>query len=63
MQDYGWDRCWQDYRRYTLHGIWMGVVSALSVQRSERGDALFLKMTRGACAQVLDHNSFAFWLN
>jgi aminoglycoside phosphotransferase (APT) family kinase protein len=63
VQDYGWDRCWQDYRRYTLHGIWMGVVSALSVQRSERGDALFLKMTRGACAQVLDHNSFAFWLD
>lgn len=61
VQDYGWDHCWQDYRRYTLHGIWMGVVSALSVQRSERGDALFLKMTRGACAQVLDHNSFAFW--
>ena len=57
---YGWDDCWRDYRRYTLHGIMMGVFSALSVERTERGDALFLKMTRGACAQALDHDSFAF---
>jgi hypothetical protein len=41
----------------------MGVVSALSVQRSQRGDALFLKMTQGACAQALDHDSFALWQN
>jgi hypothetical protein len=61
VRDYGWDQCWQDYRRYTLHGILMGVVSALSVQRSLRGDALFLKMTQGACAQALDHDSFALW--
>lgn len=39
----------------------MGVFSALSVERTERGDALFLKMTRGACAQALDHKSFDFW--
>ncbi|WLA51832.1 phosphotransferase [Bradyrhizobium elkanii] len=61
VRDYDWDRCWRDYRRYTLHGIMMGVVSALSVQRSARGDALFLKMTRGACAQALDHDSFSYW--
>jgi aminoglycoside phosphotransferase (APT) family kinase protein len=61
VRGYGWDDCWRDYRRYTLHGIMMGVVSALSVQRSERGDALFLKMTRGACAQALDHDSFSYW--
>lgn len=58
---YGWDQCWKDYRRYTLHGILMGVFSALSVERTERGDALFLKMTRGACAQAADLDSFAFW--
>lgn len=59
--DYGWNQCWDDYRRYTLHGILMGVFSALSVERTERGDALFLKMTRGACAQAADHDSFARW--
>ena len=59
----GYDReaCWRDYRRYTLNGILMGVFSALAVERTERGDALFLKMTSGACQQAADHDSFAFW--
>ena len=58
---YDWEQCWRDYRRYALHGILMGVFSALAVQRTDRGDALFLKMTRGACAQALDHDTFDFW--
>lgn len=61
VRDYGWDQCWRDYRRQTLHGILMGVFSALSVERTDRGDALFLKMTRGACEQALDHHSFDLW--
>ena len=61
VQDYGWDACWRDYRRFTLHGILMGVFSALAVERTERGDALFLKMTRGACQMAADLDSFAFW--
>lgn len=61
VRGFDWDMCWHDYRRYTLHGILMGVFSALSVERTERGDALFLKMTRGACAQALDHASFELW--
>jgi Ecdysteroid kinase-like family len=61
VRSFGWDACWRDYRRYTLHGILMGVFSALSVERTERGDQLFLKMTRGACTQAADHDSFAFW--
>ncbi len=59
---FGWEQCWHDYRRFTLHGILMGVFSALSVERTERADALFLKMTEGACEQVADHRSFDFWL-
>jgi hypothetical protein len=61
IRNYSWGQCWHDYRSQTLHGILVGVVSALRVERSERGDALFLKMTRGACAQALDQQSFAFW--
>jgi hypothetical protein len=61
VRNYDWDHCWHDYRRQTLHGILMGVFSALSVKRTERGDALFLKMTRGACEQALDHRSFHLW--
>ncbi len=61
VRNYEWDHCWHDYRRQTLHGILMGVFSALSIARTERGDALFLKMTRGACEQALDHQSFKLW--
>ncbi len=61
VRDYDWDQCWRDYRRFAVHGILMGVFSALSVERTERGDALFLKMTRGACSQALDHRTFDFW--
>ncbi len=59
----GYDRetCWTDYRRFATHGVLMGVFSALSVERTERGDALFLKMTRGACEQALDLDTFSFW--
>jgi Ecdysteroid kinase-like family len=61
VRNYHWEHCWHDYRRQALHGILMGVFSALSVERTERGDALFLKMTRGACEQALDHQSFELW--
>jgi Ecdysteroid kinase-like family len=37
VRNYDWDHCWHDYRRQTLHGILMGVFSALSVARTERG--------------------------
>ncbi len=62
VRNYGWDNCWRDYRRFTLHGIVMGVFSALSVERTPRADALFLRMTEGACEQAADHASFEFWL-
>ncbi len=61
VRDYGWDACWRDYRRFTLHGILMGVFSALSVERTDRADALFLRMTEGACEQAADHGSFEYW--
>ena len=61
VRDYGLDQCWTDYRRTAVHGVFMGVFSALAVERTERGDALFLAMTRGACIQALDHNTFDLW--
>ena len=61
VREYDWAACWRDYRRYAIHGILMGVFSALSVERTERGDRLFLKMTRGACQQAAEHDSFACW--
>lgn len=61
VSDYGWEDCWTDYRRAAVHGVFMGVFSAMVVERTERGDALFLTMTRGACDQALDLDTFDLW--
>ena len=62
VTDYSAADCWTDYRRMAVHGVFMGVFSAIAVERTERGDALFLAMTRGACAQALDLDTFDLWL-
>jgi hypothetical protein len=61
VKDYGWDACWRDYRRFAVHGVFMAVFSAIAVERTARGDQMFMAMARGACAQVLDHGAYDFW--
>ena len=46
-----------DYRIGALHGVSTAVFSAANVVRTERGDANFLSMARGACSLALDHDS------
>ncbi|GAA4037814.1 phosphotransferase family protein [Parerythrobacter jejuensis] len=48
---------WRDYRIGALHGITTAVFSAAFVERTERGDANFLSMARGACSLALEHDS------
>ncbi|RZV35350.1 MAG: DUF1679 domain-containing protein [Sphingomonadaceae bacterium] len=53
------DGIWSDYRRGALSGLTTAVFSAAFVERTERGDANFLSMARGACALALEHDSLA----
>ena len=48
---------WDDYRRGALHGVSTAVFSAAFVERTTRGDAMFLDMARGACQLALEHDS------
>ena len=48
---------WDDYRRGVLHGVSTAVFSAAFVERTTRGDAMFLDMARGACQLALRHDS------
>lgn len=48
---------WDDYRIGALSGLSTAVFSAAFVERTERGDANFLSMARGACSLALDHDS------
>lgn len=58
---YDWDACWRDYRRFAVHGVFMAVFSAIAVERTERGDAMFMTMARGGCAQALEHGTYGLW--
>ena len=54
---------WDDYRLGALHGVSTAVFSAAFVERTERGDANFLSMARGACALALEHDSIGLLTN
>ena len=51
------DLVWDDYRLGALHGVSTAVFSAAFVERTERGDANFLSMARGACSLASEHSS------
>lgn len=51
------DDIWDDYCIGALHGLSTAVFSAAFVVRTERGDANFLSMARGACELALEHDS------
>lgn len=48
---------WEEYRIGALSGLATSVFSAAFVERTQRGDANFLSMVRGACGLALDHDS------
>lgn len=48
---------WDDYCIGALHGVLTAVFSAAFVARTDRGDANFLSMARGACELARDHDS------
>lgn len=54
VSGYDWDRCWADYRRFSLSGLQMAVVASMIVRADERGDAMFLAMAERHTAQALD---------
>jgi aminoglycoside phosphotransferase (APT) family kinase protein len=58
--DYDFDRCWDDYRRHSFGGFFMAVFASIAVGRTERGDAMFMKMANGAAAQVVDLDALGF---
>ena len=51
------EEIWNEYRKGALSGLTTAVFSAAFVERTERGDANFLSMARGACALALEHNA------
>ncbi len=51
---YDADRCWHDYRRLTWAGLVMAVAASMLVERTERGDEMFMAMAHRHARHVLD---------
>lgn len=54
VDGYGWDACWEDYRRGTFAGLVMAVAASMMVERTERGDDMFMTMAHRHARHILD---------
>jgi hypothetical protein len=54
IEGYSWERCWSDYRRFTLAGFVMAVGASMLVERTSRGDGMFMTMARRHGTHILD---------
>ncbi|OWK33233.1 phosphotransferase [Sphingomonas dokdonensis] len=59
VREYGYDDLDRDYRLTLLSGVSTAVFASASTKRTERGDAMFLAMARGGCAQAIDCDALA----
>ncbi|MCU1393943.1 MAG: Phosphotransferase enzyme family protein [Ilumatobacteraceae bacterium] len=60
VQDYGWDQCYRDYRRSTWAGLVMAVAASMLVERTDRGDEMFLTMATRHSMHALDLDAVQF---
>lgn len=56
---YDWERCWRDYRRGTWAGLIMAIAASMLVERTERGDQMFLTMAARHARHALDLDAAA----
>ena len=49
-----WEQCWDGYRRQAFHNILMSVAASMVVERTPRGDDMFMAVLARAAQQVLD---------
>jgi hypothetical protein len=54
VQGFGWDECWDGYRRGTFHGIVMTIAASMVVERTDRGDDMFMAWLERNAQQVID---------
>jgi hypothetical protein len=57
VRGYSFDDCFTDYRRYAYAGYLMAVGASMMVERTARGDEMFLAMARRHAVQIVDLRS------
>jgi hypothetical protein len=54
VRDYPWTTCWDDYRLGSWSGLVMAVGASMMVERTDRGDQMFLAMASRHARHALD---------
>jgi hypothetical protein len=49
-----WEQCWEEYRRLSFAGLVMTIAASMVVQRTERGDEMFMSWFARNATQALD---------
>ena len=57
---YSFEEAWNDYRRGSFVGFLMAVMSAMIVERTERGDEMFAVMAERSGWQALHLDAVSF---
>jgi Phosphotransferase enzyme family len=53
------DTCWEEYRRQVFHGLVMTVVASMIVERTPRGDDMFMACLERNAQQAIDLDSLS----
>jgi hypothetical protein len=54
VEGYPYERCWDDYRRYSYSSLVMAVIASMIVGRTERGDDMFVAMADRSARMAAD---------
>jgi hypothetical protein len=54
VRSLGWEKCWEGYRRRAVGGVLMAIVASMLVERTERGDEMFMTMLARHAQHALD---------
>ena len=60
-ESYSFEQAWNDYRRGSFVGFLMAVMSAMIVERTERGDEMFAVMGERSGWQALHLDAVSFF--
>lgn len=59
VRSVSWELAWEEYRRQCFGGIVMAIVAAMVVERTERGDEMFMTVLARHAQQALDLDALA----
>lgn len=57
VSNFSWEQCWEEYRRQVFWGLAMVIVPVMIVERTDRGDEMFMTLFKRVCQQILDLGS------